>query len=370
MTSAQISAFRLKRHHLADRAKVEVTTICRDVCGIQAQVMSAAHMSLWARMHHLTRGQIDAALYRDRTLVKTNCMRATLHFLEVADFPYYVAALKQSRVRQTLAVMGRYGVTEREAEEARKVGLETLAAGSLTRRDIRERAIKQIKLTKKARFWFEKSWWGVIHQSIVEGLVCYGEERGRDITLVRTDQWLPKFSQVPEPEARQFLLRRYLGAYEPATLRDFSKWAGVAAAEAKAAGDALKKELMEVNADGKPALILEEDYNQLRISAIEDHHVRLLPNFDVYLLAHAEKDHLVPAHFYKRVYRNQGWISAVVLHDGKVIGVWSINRKGKRTSLEIEPFQKFAPAIRAGIDEEAASLSRFLEEFLEVNYKS
>jgi hypothetical protein len=230
--------------------------------------------------------------------------------------------------------------------------------------------LKGIKLGKKARLWFEKSWWGGIHQSIVEGQVCYGEERGRDITLVRTDQWLPKFSQVPEPEARQFILRRYLSAYGPATLRDFAKWAGIAAAEARETGGALKGELMEVNADGKSALILCADYNQLRNSAIEDHHVRLLPSFDAYLLAHAEKDHLVPARFYKRVYQNQGWITAVVLREGRVIGVWSIQRRGKRSSLEIEPFEKFTRPVRSGIEEETASLAQFLDEPLEVKYKS
>ena len=37
---------------------------------------------------------------------------------------------------------------------------------------------------------------------------------------------------------------------------------------------------------------------------------------DPYLLAHRDKDHLLSAEHYKRVYRNQGWISPVVLIDG------------------------------------------------------
>ncbi|HEV2350324.1 MAG TPA: winged helix DNA-binding domain-containing protein [Terriglobia bacterium] len=370
LSSSKISAFRLRRHHFADRARVEVSAVCRDVCGIQAQVMSAAHIALWARMHHLTRAEIDAALYRDRTLVKTNCMRATLHFLDSADYPFYVAALKRSRIRQAQAVMARWGVTQREAVAAGEASLEALAAGPMTRRDIREQVIQRIKLGKKARSCFEKSWWGTVHQAIVEGLVCYGEERGRDITLVRVDQWLPKFNQVPEAEGLQFLLRRYLGAFGPATLRDFARWAGISAAEVKVAGDELKDEMMEVIADGKTALILKNDYDQLRRSKIEDHHVRLLPNFDAYLLAHAQKDHLVSSQFYKRVYRNQGWISAVVLLKGRVIGLWSIERKGKRSALQVEPFEIFTRAVRTGITEEAASLGQFLETFLEVEYKA
>jgi uncharacterized protein YcaQ len=370
LNSSQISAFRLKRHHFADRAKAEVSAVCRDVCGIQAQVMSAAQMSLWARMHHLKRTDIDAALYRDRTLVKTNCMRATLHFLEAADYPFYVAALRESRLRQAMSVMARYGVSQKEAAAGSLVALEALAAGPMTRRDIKERVLKRMKVSRKGRFWFLNSWWGAVHESIVEGQVCYGEERGRDITLVCVDQWLPKFDKVPEPEARKFILRRYLSAYGPATLRDFAKWAGISAVEAKAAGEGLKDEMMEVSADGKTALILKGDFDQIRNSKIEDHHVRLLPNFDAYLLAHTEKDHLVSSQFYKRVYRNQGWISAVVLLNGRVIGLWSIERKGKRSALQIEPFENFTRATRAGIEEEAASLAQFLDTSWEVEYKS
>jgi len=360
----------LRRHHFSDRKKPVVAEVCRDVCGIQAQVMSAAQMSLWARMHHLKRADIDAALYRDRTLVKTNCMRATLHFLEAADYPFYIAALQKSRLRQAASVMARYGISQKEAAAGSLVALEALAAGPMTRRDIKAQVLRRIKVSRKGRFWFLNSWWGAIHQSIVEGLVCYGHERGREIALVRVDQWLPKFDRVPEAEAQGFILRRYLGAYGPATLRDFAKWAGISAAEAKEAGERLKDEMMEVNAEGKTALILECDYDQLRKSKMEGHHVRLLPNFDVFLLAHSEKDHLVSSQFYKRVYRNQGWISAVVLHNGRVIGFWSIERKGKRSTLQIEPFENFARTIRAEIEEEAASLELFLDTSLELQYKS
>src|SRR5260370_33151864 len=102
---SQVSAFRLARHYLDDKSKADITAVCRDVCGVQAEVMSAAHMQLWARMHNLTRADIDSALYKNQTLVKTNCMRATLHILEATDYPIYIAALKRSRVRQMFGHM-------------------------------------------------------------------------------------------------------------------------------------------------------------------------------------------------------------------------------------------------------------------------
>ena len=203
----------------------------------------------------------------------------------------------------------------------------------------------------------------------MEGTICYGTQTGGEVTLVRVDQWLPKQKPVAENDALKFLMRRYFTAYGPATLHDFSKWAGMAVPEGKAAGELLKEELMEVNVEGKAALILRSDYAQLRNSALDGHTLRLLPNFDPYMLAHVEKDHLVDSRCYKRVYRNQGWISPVILLNGRVIGMWSIQRGTKQSVLEVEPFENFSKKIRIMMEEEAASLARFHESTFEIKFR-
>src|SRR5205807_8213719 len=65
---SQISACRLTRHHFVDKNLADLTTVCRNVCGIQSQVMAAAQMAFWARMHGLTRADIRSALWKSRTL--------------------------------------------------------------------------------------------------------------------------------------------------------------------------------------------------------------------------------------------------------------------------------------------------------------
>jgi Winged helix DNA-binding domain len=365
---AQVSAFRLARHHLDDKSHADITTVSRDICGVQAQVMSAAHMAMWARMRNLTKTEIETALYKSRTLVKTNCMRATLHILEATDYPNYIAALKKSRVRQMFGHMARYGVTEAEGIEAKEAALKLLACGPMTRRSVTQRVLAETKLSKKARYWFKRSWWGVVHQGIVEGSICYGTQTGGEVTLVRVDQWLAKQKIVSEEGALKFLLGRFFSAYGPATLHDFCKWAGMAVPEGKAAGELLKEELVEVNVDGNSALILRDDLAQLRNSSFQGATLRLLPNFDPYMLAHVEKDHLVDPRNYKRVYRNQGWISPVILLNGRVIGLWSIQRGAKKPTLEIEPFENISRKIRTSIEEEAASLGRFHETSWEIKF--
>lgn len=345
--------------------RADLVTICQNVCGIQAQVMSAAHLAMWARAHHVTKGEIESALWEKRALVKTNCMRGTLHLLTAEDYPIYIAALKGSRARQLQAVMARWGVTAKESAAVEDAAVESLGAGPMTRSLLTRQVLSRVKVRKRARTWFEKSWWGAIYRGIVEGKVCYGAQRGPEITLVRVDQWLPKMKNIPEAEAQPILFRRFLRAYGPATVRDFAKWTGLPMRTARAAMEPVKHDLLEVEVEGRSALILRQDEEQLLKSALDEPVLRLLPNFDTYLLAHAEKDHLVERQHYKKVYRNQGWISPVVLLNGKVIGTWSLARPAKRAAtlwrLEIEPFEKLSASLMKRVGAEADSLGKFLD---------
>ncbi len=237
----EVSAFRLARHHLAGKVPAEPSAICHDVCGIQAQVMSAAEIALWARNHELARPAIHSALWESRTLVKTALMRGTLHLVAARDFPLYIAALRTSRVRQALQIMARYGVSENDARAVGEAVIEMLRGGPMTRRDLTKQVLALGIAGKKARPWFEQSSWGVFRLPMTEGLVCYGPSRGQEVALVRTDQWLGGQKQVGEQEAVRILIRRYLSAYGPADSRDFSKWSGLPASEVRPIWHSLDK---------------------------------------------------------------------------------------------------------------------------------
>ncbi len=128
-----ISRFRLRRHHLLDEPGVDEVTICRDVCGVQAQVMSSAYLQLWARNHALTRGEIETSLWRTRTLVKTSLLRQTLHVIPADEFSLYIAALKPSRMAALLRLMSKFGIDREEAQALTALIMDALSAGPLGR---------------------------------------------------------------------------------------------------------------------------------------------------------------------------------------------------------------------------------------------
>src|SRR4029077_14833041 len=110
---------------------------------------------------------------------------------------------------------------------------------------------------------------------------------GNAIVFIRADHWLPNLKPrlMSAAEAQCSLLRKYLRAYGPATLTDFSHWSGIPMQEVKPLLPLLEAELAEIPGDKKSCFLLREDVAALNRSSASKPCVRLLPIFDSYLLA-------------------------------------------------------------------------------------
>jgi hypothetical protein len=366
-TSKQIHAFRLRRHHLLDQSAKDLVTICRDVCGVQAQIMSAAQLQLWARNHAITPATLNDALWKTRSLVKTSLMRQTLHLVPADEFPLYIAAHKNARAKAVLSIMARCKITRDEADALSALILEELKAGPAPRAAIT--AAVRPKVSKRLRAWMDKVW-SIVRLPVIEGLVCYGPGEGNQATFIRTEHWLPGQSRVDEVkfdavQAQKELFRKYLRAYGPATLQDFAHWSLISMAEVRTLRPLLDAEIAEHNG----LLLLRQDMKALQAASPEQNSVHLLPYFDVYLLAHRFKEHFLKPEFYKRVFRNQGWISPVVLINGEIAGVWTYKLSRKTLEIEIELFAPVGPRTRKQIKDRAGELADLFQSTLVFSFK-
>src|SRR4029077_6710577 len=190
-----------------DAKAKDLPTICRDVCGVQAQIMSAAQLQLWARNPSITPAVVNDALWQKRSLVKTSLMRQTLHLIPTPDFPFYIAAQRSVRAKAVLSTMARFKITQDEADGLSALILEALKAGPAPRAAITS-AVRPL-VSKRVRAWMDKVW-SIVRLPVIEGLVCYGPGEGNQATFIRTDQWLPDLKPVAEREAKATLFRRYL----------------------------------------------------------------------------------------------------------------------------------------------------------------
>jgi len=370
----QVSAFRLSRHHLVKRAPASaLAQVAGDMAGVQAQLLSAAQISLWARTRGLSVDDVENALWRDRILVKSWCIRGALHIIPSKDFAVFVRGGARRNARSMAwLVRARMPIDAVDRlVEAMRDGLDR----PLTRSEIAERISTSLgiqSVEKSHRGWGGASTAtgfriagkmlsldGIVFLACLRGLACFGPPRGAEATFVRPEKWLPDWNDLPVEKAELELLRRYLRAHGPATVRDFALWTYMTAPDSREIWARLEPEMAPVDVDGRIGWVLREDLPALRRSKLDEPVIRLLPSFDAFLLGVKDKSHLVDLAHYKRVYRPQGWLSPVLLVDGRVVGVWSHERKGVRLSVRITPFGRLSPMVRSHAREEADDLGRF-----------
>lgn len=345
------------------------------MAGVQAQVMSAAQMSLWARTRGLRVDDVENALWRGRTLAKVWCMRGTTYLVPSEAVSVFVRGCTR-RANRSLEWMVRAGLSLRTIDRIADAVRQVLDRPR-TRKEIAGQVGEILGARKRSVTpggWGSKSAedgleidgakfsaGGILHVASIRGIVCAGPERGNEATYVRSDAWLPHGTDIPVEAAESELLRRYLHACGPATVADFAWWTYMKAADAQEVWGRLAGELAEVDVDGRAGWVLRSDVRALERASLDGLVVNLLPYFDSYLLGHKDKGHLVDSAQYKRVYRPAGWLSPVVLVDGRIAGVWSHRRAGKALEVRVEPFRTLPKPIRDAVREEADDLGRFLE---------
>jgi len=220
----------------------------------------------------------------------------------------------------------------------------------------------------RARQMLENSWGGVFHTVTSQGLICFGPSAGGQTTFVRVDTWLGAPLKLRDrAEAEAEIARRFLLAYGPATVGDFAYWAGLYVPPARRMWERIAGEMRPVTVGGKPAFVHESVKAPPRARGA-DPHVRLLPNFDAYLLGHKGKDACVEPARYKKVFKNAGWISPVVLVDGRVRGTWSLERGTRGLVVRVAAFKPLSRAEREGVAREAEEVAAFAGLAARVRY--
>ncbi|HSS93009.1 MAG TPA: crosslink repair DNA glycosylase YcaQ family protein, partial [Candidatus Dormibacteraeota bacterium] len=141
--------------------------------------------------------------------------------------------------------------------------------------------------------------------------------------------------------------------------QDFTRWWGTWPGVGKTAWAGLAGELVPVSVEGQPAELLAADVDEIQHIASEPS-VRLLPAFDPYLMGHSNRDHLFAAEHRSRVSRTAGWISAVVLADGRVVATWTHTVAGRTLAMKVKPFRKLAPSTVKGLRAQADALAAAL----------
>jgi hypothetical protein len=333
---------RLARSHLAARAPAaRLVEVVRDVCGIHAQVMGSAELQLAARVAGITREDVRSTLWERRVLVKTWTLRGTLHLHPADELGLWTAARR--------AVVGErdYEVDEVEDVDAvvEAIG-EALRGATLTREELADAVAARVGPGPREKL---ASGWGYyLGDAAIAGELCFGPPQGQKVTFVHPDDWLgPQQAWEPE-EALREAARRYTATYGPVTDKDFREWFTS----------------RSFTPERARALFEELDLPGLGDTSPETS-VRLLPEYDAYVMAVRDRERLVPPAVREQVaahgkgrYEGPAGVPFLLV-DGVCAGIWFRKRTAKRVELTVEPARRLTTAERSGLEAEAARLGAF-----------
>jgi hypothetical protein len=361
-----VRARRLERSSLHERtSRDRLVEVASAMCGVHAQVQASAELQLAARVEGLVQADVRSALWEQRTLVKAWTVRGTLHLHPAEELALWHGARKAARGSAD------HGLPEwrdpagalhpaldaADVEAVRAAVWEVLDGRCLLREELAEQVVQRVGAAPRQRL---RSGF-----AFFLGELCQGPPQGSRITLARPDQWIEGWREHPaDDDALREVCRRFLRTYGPARPSDFAEWfaaAGLKVTEARAVFESLAAELETIEVDGRDRFVLAGD----RSFPEPTRRVRLLPEYDGYVMGFRERDQLVPQSVRELIadhgrgrYEGPAGVRLVVI-DGIAAGLWERRKRGKRIELEVHPARRVGKAERAELEHEAEVIGAY-----------
>jgi len=339
LTETELNRALLARQLLLERASLPLPRALERVGGLQTQYAPSAYVALWSRLAGFRRDDLTTALEK-RTVVQGTLMRATIHLVSARDYPLFADGVRAARREWWLRVH-RGAIDAKQMTAAARRVRSLLADGPLRGHDLAER------LDADNVRWNGVNLWIDLLRVPPSGT---WEQRRADL-FAAAEVWLGTSDATPE-QGVEHLVRRYLGAFGPASLKDVAAWAGLAARVLEPVPQRLRLRRFRDERG--------EELFDLRRAPLPDPEtpapIRFLPTWDATLLVHARRTQILPERYRPLVFNTKTPHSVpTFLVDGRVAGTWRL----ERGTVRLDAFERLPPATRRALDDEAERLSAF-----------
>ena len=339
-----------------------------ELCGIHAQVMPSAEMSLGLRVARFTARDLADALWERRELVKIRGIRGTVHLVPAREYGWWLAILRAMRAdgRDLDPVRLRYlGITERQFFDASAAIVDACAGQALTLAALGEKVIRAVgpwgRKTVSAFGGAQPVWHAALGHAMLEAAIVFGPPQGVRVTFVRAADWIGRQPVPPADEALDELFVRWLRAYGPASEREFAQWDTLAPKRVLATRERVGAKVETVTVDGVSLLQVARDMRPRTARS-----TLLLPRFDAYVVGSHPRDVLCPPEIVakaaatgllpKRNGTGRVFLTGpmpVLVIDGVVAGLWESKRTAKRVNVRVQPFARMEATRRAALERAA-----------------
>jgi len=336
LTRRELNRALLARQLLLDRARLPVPRALERIGGIQDQYAPNAYIRLASCLEDFRRDDLTRALER-RSVVQATLMRATIHVVSRRDFWSLAVAIRRAQRDWWLRAQRPRPdprALERQAEELRRL-----------LKDGPRRQEELVDIVGRR--------WGMVGPwlELVRVPPAGTWERRRANVFQTAEAWIGP-EDVDEDDALELLVRRYLGAFGPASRGDIALWAGLKPGDLAQAVERMRLRRFR---DEHGAELLD-----LPRAPLPDRDtpapVRFLPTWDAVLLVHARRTGVLPEEHRPRVFSTKTPQSVgTFLVDGAVAGTWRFGDDRVRW----DAFARLDRSTRREVDDEAERLRMF-----------
>jgi hypothetical protein len=340
---AQRRARLIERHRLAVAADSVVDAVDA-IIALHGTDPTAVYLSAWARTG-CAAGDVDEAVYAERSLVRMLGMRRTMFVVTAGLVPVVQAACTDDvakrlrrQLEKDLAVGGvGDGDPGRWLTDVGRGVLRVLHArdgGGASGAQLSE---GEPRLRTQLSYALDKSYGGTANITSrvltllgAEGHLVRGHRRGGwssgQFEWFAASAWLGPPADDGGPDggaARVELARRWLRSFGPAPMSDLQWWGGWTGGQTKAALAALPA--VEVELDGQPGVALADD---LEFPAGLPAVASLLPALDPAPMGWQARDWFLGQHR-AALFDRTGNIGPTVWWEGRVVGGWAQRSSGE-----------------------------------------
>jgi hypothetical protein len=342
LSPAELNRTLLARQLLLERAELPLPSALEQMGFLQAQYAPSMYIGLWSRVEGFRREELTRAL-EDGVVVQGTLLRATIHLVSADDWWPASLAIRQHRRRWWLRAHQHRPSLLSEVESAAARVRDLLVSGP------RKRTAIVAELGIDSVVWGGVNVWLDLLRVPPSGT---WEHRRADLYALAEQRLGPPPPTVTEDSGLELLLRRYLGGFGPAPLRDVANWAGVPVEVVKPIADRL--ELRRFLDDGGDQLL---DLPRAPIAgATAVAPVRFLPTWDATLLAHARRTQILREEHRPLLFSTKSPQSKPsFLVDGQVAGTWRYDR----ARIQTEFFDGVSADARREVDAEAERVLEF-----------
>ena len=342
LTARELNRALLARQFLLERSALPLVSTIERVGGLQTQYAPSGYIGLWSRMRNFRRDSLTTAL-QQRRVIQGTLLRSTIHMVSARDYWLFLAATRQPRQDWWRRVT-RHQIGELDMKGAVEALREQLATGP--------RRADELKGILAARGLPSFAFGGVGQWLEMVRVPPSGtwEQRRADLYGL-AETWIRPASDA-EPAALEHVIRRYLGAFGPASVREIADWAGVPYTKLV---PVLERISLRHFRDEKGKDLIDLPRAPLP-DADTPAPVRFLPTWDATLLVHARRTQILPERYRPLVFNTRTPHSVpTFLIDGAVAGTW----REERGRVELKPFEPIPRSVRREVDDEAERLAAF-----------